>query len=145
MGIMDAIGSLGGMGKMIELAKDPSKLAALGAQAMPGMVHTLGRMRLLVELSARAGGLTANMHFTLARAAIEKRDVSPEEMGFLDQQELAFLSVAKALNNYPKRAEDMTLEMLAQIHGLQTSNGKAGEGVGDQKDASPGAAGASPV
>src|SRR6185369_4281791 len=86
MSFKDFLGKFGGLGNLVALASDPSKFLGAAIGAAPGAMHTVGRFRLVSEISARAATLGANCHRALTAATIQKRDVAPDEIAILEAQ-----------------------------------------------------------
>lgn len=130
---MKFLEAIGGMSGMLDLAKNPQKVPELLAKSTPGAVHTLGRMRLLQEISGRSAILTSQCHNMLAMCLIEKRDVSEAEIEGINKLELQLLEVCKRLNSYPSTAAGVNLEILKEVYGVGTQFLEASGNEGNKK------------
>jgi hypothetical protein len=138
MGMMDVIGKVGGVGKIMELASDPLKAGALVATSMPGATHTLGRMKLYQEIAARAAFLSAQAANILTQALLNKSDVPVAAIEAMSRTELDLLMYARLLNMYPKTAEDMNLGKLAEAFGISSGNDGEAKDAGNKENPSNG-------
>lgn len=137
---MSLLDQVGGIGNLIKLATNPRQVPAVIAQALPGALHTVGRLRLLQEISSRSATLAAQCHNLLLVPIFQGRDISSAEIDQLNAIEEQLLAVAVKLNRYPAKAEEMTYAKLLQVYGVPESPGGAveaarigeGEGSGDK-------------
>jgi len=140
MGLLDQVGGISGLMNMV---KNPAQLPGLVAQAYPGAVHTIGRMRLLQEISSRSSTLAIQCNQLLAMSLLAKADISNADIDGLNKIEQQMLLVARRLNNYPKTAGKITLEILASTYGISASHDKGTQSEGQPEGTGAGLGGSS--
>jgi hypothetical protein len=129
-----------GMGELMSLVKDPSKVAGAFARIAPVSLHTMGRKRLYEEICALAALLSRNSHNLLTAALLNKTEIPPEQAASLNDMEFRLLTLASKLNEFRKVPfQEMTIEKLKDAYGF-APQGAAGNGAqaGDAGNAATG-------
>lgn len=132
MGLLDAVG---GMGGLLKLVTNPAEVVNTVSRVMPGTIHTLGRLRLVQEISTRSALLAGQLHNALTMVATAQRDITQAEADGINAHLLQLIQVAIRLNKYPVKIEEMTLAKLAEVYEIgPAALGAPGAGkeAGDQ-------------
>lgn len=118
-----------GLGELMALVKDPSKVAETFAKIAPVSLHTMGRKRLYEEIAMIAGILSRDSHNLLTHALLAKVELTPAQVASLDSREMLLLRMASNLNEFRKLPiEGFTLDHLKQAYGIAPGQGPAGAG-----------------
>lgn len=85
------------MGEILGLIKDPRNLPAIVLQTMPGIGQALARMGAGQQIAYYASTLASMSGQLAIRAAVEKRDLSIDEVGQLIAHTKAVLNACRKL------------------------------------------------
>lgn len=123
MSFMDKVGGVTGL---MGLVSSPDKVPALLLGTFPNATHTLARLRMFQEISARSGVLANITMTTLALALAQHRDITEEEKSQMDKAQDGLTAISINLHKFTKNAEEVDLAKLMEVFGFQKSDDRQG-------------------